>query len=136
MSQVLSGLDFCLAYLDDIFIYNASWEEHLQYLETVLSCLKAVIVMKKLSKYKLSSNIYIFRTFISKQGIHPPPDKIMAITNLAEPKNIDELCHFLRLTGNYRRFVPLFTDIMKLLNYLGRTLYSNGQHNVSQLLII
>ena len=28
MSQVLSGLDFCFAYLDDILVYSTSWKEH------------------------------------------------------------------------------------------------------------
>ena len=35
MSQVLSGLDFCFVYLDNILIYSTSWEEQLQHLETV-----------------------------------------------------------------------------------------------------
>ena len=43
----------------------------------------------------------------------------MPFTNLAKPKNVDELCHFLRLTG-YWRLVHLFADIMKLPNKLLR----------------
>ena len=35
MSQVLSALDFCFAYLDDILVYSATWKEHLQHLEVV-----------------------------------------------------------------------------------------------------
>ena len=40
MSQVLSGLDFCFAYPDDIFICSTSWEEHLQHLQIIFKHLK------------------------------------------------------------------------------------------------
>ena len=36
MSQILSGLNFCFAYLDDILIYGTSWDEHLQHLQLFL----------------------------------------------------------------------------------------------------
>ena len=38
----------------------------------------------------------------SERGIKPLADKIRTMTNLAIPKNIDELHHFLGLTGYYR----------------------------------
>ena len=44
----------------------------------------------------------------------------MAIANLAKPKNVDELCHSVRLSGYYKRFLPLFTDMKKALNKLLR----------------
>ena len=37
-----------------------------------------------------------------------------------EPHNVDELCHFLGLTGYYRRFLPLFANITEPLNKLLR----------------
>ena len=40
--------------------------------------------------------------------------------NLSEPKNVDELHHFLRLTGYYRKFILLFVDIIKPLYKLLR----------------
>ena len=51
------------------------------------------------------------------QDTKPLPGNIKVITNLAEPKIIDELCHFLRLT---RKFISLFTNIMNPLNKLLR----------------
>ena len=44
----------------------------------------------------------------------------MVITSLAESKNVDELHHFLGPSSNYRRPVPLFTNIAKPLNKLLR----------------
>ena len=61
----------------------------------------------------LKQHLYHLGYLISEQGIQPLPDKITANTNLAEPKNIDELHHFLGLTSYYRRFKPPFADITK-----------------------
>ena len=56
----------------------------------------------------------LYKTFNLR--IQPLLDKIMTITNLPEPKNIDELHHVLGLTGYDIRFIPLFADITKPLN--------------------
>ena len=40
MDEVLQGLDFCYAYIDDILVASASPEEHLQHLETVFQRLR------------------------------------------------------------------------------------------------
>ena len=55
-----------------------------------------------------------------EQGIQPQLDKIIVITNIAEPKNVGDLHHFLRLTGYYRKVIPLYTDITKPCNKLLR----------------
>ena len=40
MSQLLSGLNFCFTYLDNILVYRTSWEEHLLHLEIIFNHLK------------------------------------------------------------------------------------------------
>ena len=73
----------------------------------------------KLSKCQLfKQHLHYLGNLISKQGIQPLPHKILTITNLAVPKNIDELHHFLGLTGYCRKFKSLFTDRTKPLNKL------------------
>ena len=57
---------------------------------------------------------------ISKQGIQPLPEKVIAITDLKRPNSVDGLCHFHGLTSYYRWFIPLFADITKSLNKLHR----------------
>ena len=70
MSQVLSNLEFCATYLDDRLIYNASLDEHLQYLETVFNHLKAAHLKIKLSKCQLLKwHLHYLRYLISEQAI-------------------------------------------------------------------
>lgn len=40
MDQILHGLSFTAAYLDDIVIYSDTWEQHLQHLQKVLQRLQ------------------------------------------------------------------------------------------------
>ena len=58
------------------------------------------------------------KNLILEKGIQPLPGKIITIKNLAIPRNIDKLHHFLGLTGYYWKFIPLLADITKPLNKL------------------
>ena len=69
MSQVLSSLDFCLAYLDDILIYSASWKEHLQHLEVVFQHLKEASLEIKLQFFE--KHLHYLGHVIYEQGIAP-----------------------------------------------------------------
>ena len=51
ISQVLSRLNFCSTYLDNILIYNTSWKEPLQHWEIIFNYLKAAKLKIKLNKY-------------------------------------------------------------------------------------
>jgi len=37
MNKVISGLDGCEAYIDDLVLYSASWEEHVKLLKKFFS---------------------------------------------------------------------------------------------------
>ena len=65
-------------------------------------------------------HLHYLAHLISKQGIQLLLEKEATIKMLEEPSNVDELHHFLGLTGYYRRFVPLFANITMPLNKLLR----------------
>lgn len=52
MNEVLRQFldSFVVVYLDDIFIFNNSWDEHLEHLRQVLSTPKKENLLSKLSK--------------------------------------------------------------------------------------
>ena len=121
MSQILSALNFCFTYLDDILIYSSSWKEHLQHVEIIFNCLKLAKLKIKFSKCQFfKEHLYYLGHITSEQGIQQLPEKVIAITNSKEPNSMDEFCHFLGLTSYYRWFIPLFADITKPLNKLLR----------------
>ena len=52
------------------------------------------------------------------QGISPLKQKIKAITDLAATTNITEARHMIGLIGYYRKFFPIFSDMIRPLNEL------------------
>ena len=58
------------------------------------------------------------RHLISAEGIQPLPEKLESIAKMPAPKNPKEVKQFLGLVGFYRKFVPRFTDISRVLTHL------------------
>ena len=72
MNQVLQGLDFAIAYLDDIVIFSNNEVEHLQHLETVFKRLQEAGLKLKESKCDyFRAQIHYLDHMLSAEGIHP-----------------------------------------------------------------
>ena len=52
------------------------------------------------------------------EGIQPLPEKLESIAKMPAPKNPKEVKQFLGLVGYYRKFVPWFADISRVLTHL------------------
>ena len=55
---------------------------------------------------------------ISAEGIQPLPEKLESIAKMPAPKNPKEVKQFFGLVGYYRKFVPRFADISRVLTHL------------------
>ena len=55
---------------------------------------------------------------ILAEGIQPLPEKLESIVKMPAPKNPKEVKQFLGLVGYYRKFVPWFADISRVLTHL------------------
>ena len=55
---------------------------------------------------------------ISADRIQPLPEKLESIAKMPAPKNPKEVKQFLGLVGYYRKFVPRFADISRVLTHL------------------
>ena len=119
INDILKGCNFAMGYLDDIIIYSRSEKEHLEHLEEIFTRLKAAGLKLKLEKCCFfKKHIQYLRHLISAKGIQPLPEKLESIAKMPAPKNPKEVKQFLGLVGCYRRFVPRFTDISRVLTHL------------------
>ncbi|KII68919.1 Retrovirus-related Pol polyprotein from transposon opus [Thelohanellus kitauei] len=102
----------CYVYIDDIIIYNDSFEDHCQHLEMIISTL----ISAGLCKYRppkskiFCTSIKFLGNIVSQNGIRTDPMKVQAITNWPPPKSKHELQQFLGLCSYYRRYFPNFAN--------------------------
>ena len=119
INDVLKGCNFAMGYLDDIIIYSRSEKEHLEHLEEIFTRLKAAGLKLKLEKCCFfKKHIQYLGHLISAEGIQPLPEKLESIAKMPAPKNPKEVKQFLGLVGYYRKFVPRFADISRVLTHL------------------
>ena len=119
INDVLKGCNFAMGYLDNIIIYSRTEREHLEHLEEVFGRLRAAGLKLKLEKCSFfKRHIQYLGHLISADGIQPLPEKLESITKMPAPRNPKEVKQFLGLVGYYRKFVPRFTDISRVLTHL------------------
>jgi hypothetical protein len=115
MMQVLRPFmgKFVVVYFDDILMYSKSKDQHLTHLEQVCTALRKESLYANLKKGSFFTDKVIFLGFVvSSEGVSADPQKIKAIVDWPEPKNIHEVRSFHGLATFYRRFIRGFSTIM------------------------
>ena len=121
MERVFDRLTFkfLLIYLDDIIIYSKTFEAHLEHLREVLQRLKMANLKLNCKKCSLFCQIVSFLGHqVSQQGIETEPEKVSAIREWPQPRNVKEVRQFVGLASYYRKFMPSFATICKPLHKL------------------
>ena len=91
----------------------------LEHLEEIFIRLKAEGLKLKLEKCCFfKKHIQYLGHLILADGIQPLPEKLKSIAKIPAPKNPKEVKQFLGLVGYYRKFVPKFADISRVLTHL------------------
>lgn len=112
---------FVLVFFYDIVVYSRTWEEHRVHLATVMGVLHAEKLFANRKKCVFGQlRLEYLGHIISGDGVSANPEKLQAVRNWPEPRNVRAVRGFLGLTGYYRRFVkgygalarPL-TDVLK-----------------------
>ena len=119
MDKVLRGLTWrqCIVYIDDIIVFGATAQQHLQRLESVLARLRQANLRIKLSKCRFSQPQVDFLGFcVDAEGIRPTECKIEALVSIERPRSITEVRSFVGAVAYYRRSIPNFADISQPLN--------------------
>jgi len=108
LDQVLGPevMNFAAVYVDDIQITSASFQEHMQHLETIFRKLAEhnITINKKKSQF-LKKQVTFLGHVISEKGISMDPDKIQTIKNFQPPRTKKQVQSFLGFINFYRKFI-------------------------------
>ena len=124
---------FGVMYLDEIRIFNQTWEEHLHHIQKVLQTLRQHKLCANLEKCTFGmTQVQYLGYIIDEMGVHVDPTKIQVIQDCSAPTTLIGLHIFLGLTNFYHRFMLGFSHITWRLtqvtkggakeNYFGRNL--------------
>ena len=116
MSLALGDTDSAnglLCYMDDDLIAcSSTWGTHLLLLERMFTALQAAGLTLKPSKLQFGSKqVKYLGHIISEHAITIGDDRIKAISELPDPKNIKELRYLLGALNFVRRFVPEYAEV-------------------------
>ena len=119
IDQVLQGLHFCYAYIDDLLIASTSPEEHKQHLCLVLERLHNHGIFINPAKCVWgAAQLDFLGHHVNAQGIHPLEDKVQVIRDFPQPTSQRKLREFLGLVNFYRRFLPDCARVLQPLTQL------------------
>ncbi|GBG86224.1 hypothetical protein CBR_g41129 [Chara braunii] len=103
---------FVLVYLDDILVYSWSLEDHLEHLRRVLETLRRAKYKANRDKCEfVRQELEYLGHFVTPDDISPLLDKIQAIQEWPEPRNVTDVRSFLGLAGYYQRFIKGYSKI-------------------------
>lgn len=119
IDEVLRGLPFVYAYLDDLLIASSSAEEHLQHLRQLFQRLDDYGLVINPTKCQFgTSSLEFLGHLVDSTGISPLTEKVQAIQDFPPPQSLTKLRKFLGLANFYRRFIPNCGTIMQPLTDL------------------
>jgi hypothetical protein len=91
---------FVVVYLDDILIFNRTWEEHMRHIQQVLSTLRQHKLYANLEKCSFGMNkVQYLGYIIDEHGVHVDPASIHVIHDWMTPTTLTELQSFLGLAN-------------------------------------
>jgi len=111
--------EILLIYMDDIIIFSKTFDQHLEHLGKVFGKLRHSGLKLNANKCEFGmTQVRYLGHVINREGIHPNPEKVTAISNFPKPQNMSDVRRFLGLVLFYRRFIKDFADIAKPLTDL------------------
>lgn len=121
MEKILISCEGCLNYIDDIIVFAATKKEHDTRLSKVLQQLKNSNVTLNKDKCEIGRlEIQFLGHNLSKEGIRPTHDKVLAIKQFRPPSTSEETRSFLGLVNYVGKFIPNLATITEPLRRLIR----------------
>ncbi|KAH8340342.1 hypothetical protein KR074_002460 [Drosophila pseudoananassae] len=104
----------CYVYVDDVIIFSKNETEHVKHIDKVLKRLLDANMRVAREKTKFFKESVEFLGFIvTRGGTKTDPEKVRAIKEFPEPKNLFSLRSFLGMASYYRIFVKNFASIAR-----------------------
>ena len=113
------NLTYALIYLDDIVIFSDTEKECIRQPAAVFEQFREHgLKLKPLKCHFFRKEINYLGHHVSAEGMKPGMDSIEGIAEMAPPKTVTGICHFLDTTGFYWRFIKSYAKIAQPLNDL------------------
>ena len=120
---------YAAAYLDDVVIHSAKWEDHMDHIRRVLQKLREAGLTVKPKKCQLAMNRCTYLGhFVGSGEVQPEQSKVEAVKCYPTPRSKKQVRAFLGLTGYYRKFIPAYADLAATLTDLTRKNAPNRIH--------
>ncbi|KAK3258010.1 hypothetical protein CYMTET_32924 [Cymbomonas tetramitiformis] len=122
MNQYLGHLPFCWVFVDDIMIFSATPQAHVDHVRQVLAACRLNKVYLKKSKLKLCMKAVRFLGHvIDKDGCRPQQDKVASVRDWPDLETVTHVRQFLGMCGFYRRYIQSFAHLAHPLTHLTKT---------------
>ena len=100
-----------LVFLDDVLIYSANPQDHVDHLRKILGKLREHQLFAKASKWEiLKTSVEFLSQQMCRGGMTPTEAKLKAVRDWGTPPDIKEIRSFLGIANCYRRFVKVFVS--------------------------
>jgi hypothetical protein len=97
---------FVIVFINDILVYSKSAKEHAKHLRVVLEKLRQNQLYAKFSKCQFwLEKVAFLGHVLTAYGVSVDPEKIEAVPEWQQLKNVTDIQNFLGLAGYYRRFI-------------------------------
>ncbi|MBW0557558.1 hypothetical protein O181_097273 [Austropuccinia psidii MF-1] len=101
-----------VVYINDIIIYSDKWEDHVQYIDRVLSKCTPITLKISLKKCNFGQQeLLALRHKVSGLSLAVDQNKLAAVLQKPVPKNIKEMQSFLGFASYYRNHIKNFAHI-------------------------
>jgi hypothetical protein len=104
---------FTLVYIDDIVVYSKTFEDHLKHVNLVLKAISNAGITLSPPKCHLGyQSLQLLGQQVSRLGLSTHKEKVDAIVQLAEPRNVHELQTFLGMMVYFSAYIPFYAWVV------------------------
>jgi hypothetical protein len=119
VDNVYNKWEDCSPYMDDIAVHDPAIEGHHTKMERVLQSTEKARLKFKLPKcHFLETELKILGHIVSATGISTDPEKVKAVIDFPQPKDLKNVQSFVGLCSYYRKFIRNFATVARPLTDL------------------